>query len=361
MPDNREVFSFFRPQVNLARSTAGRMWLVALCAALGILQSAATDGGASLFIALGAVFSAALAELLIDWKEKGRSLGDGSAVASALIISLLLPNQLHPLFAALGAFFAMVVIKYSFGGLGANWVNPALGAWFFIRFSWPKAFEKALDFSAFSLLGESLSRGFTDPQGSPLEILKSGGGIPGALPFLGLSPDEAVTAVLNDTIFSLTSSELPRGYIDLLFSRAPGIIADRGLAGLLAGTLIITAAQVHRAGIPAFFLGTYAVFTGLFGALPFGGPLGCGDILFGILSGGILPAAFLLAADPATGPKSARGACAAACLGGFLSFIFRYPGGQPYGAFWSVAVINILTPAIREMESRILYRPRRFP
>jgi electron transport complex protein RnfD len=358
---DREVFSFFRPQVNLARSTTGRMWLVALCAALGILQSAATDGGASLFIALAAVFSAALAELLVGWKDR-RGLGDGSAAASALILSLLLPNQLSPVFAALGAFFAVVVIKYNFGGLGANWLNPALGSWFFIRISWPRAFERALDFSAFSLLGESLGRGFTDPRGSPLEILKlGGGGLPGALPLLGLSPDEAVTKALNDTIFSLTSSELPRGYIDLLFSRAPGIIADRGLAGLLLGTLIITAAQVHRAWIPAFFLGTYAFFTGLFGALPFGGPLGSGDILFGVLSGGLLPAAFLLAADPATGPKSMRGACAAACLGGFLSFLFRYPGGQPYGAFWSIAVLNILTPPIRDMESRILYRSRRFP
>jgi electron transport complex protein RnfD len=362
MPD-RDTSLYFRPQVNLARSTTGRMWLVSCCAGLAILQSAATDGGASLLVALGAVFSAVMTELLFNLKTRGQTLKDGSAVASALILSLLLPNHIHPLFAALGAAFAMAVAKYSFGGLGANWVNPALGGWLFIRFSWPAAFHKALESSSFSLLADSLNRGFSDPQGSPLTLLKlsGAGGLPGAIPFLGGSPDEALTGIFNDTVFSLTGSELPGGYIDLLLARTPGIIADRGLLGLLLGTVIITASQVPRIWVPGVFLGIYALQVRIFGARPFGGPWGGGDILFGILSGGIIPAAFLLAADPATGPKSNAGALITAFLGGLAGFLFRYPGGEPYGAFWAVALLNVLVPLIRDFESRRLYRKRRSP
>jgi electron transport complex protein RnfD len=360
MPD-RDLSPYFRPQVNLARSTAGRMWLVSLCAGLAVCQSALSDGGASLFIALAAVSAAVLTELCIGWRGKRPAARDGSAVASALVLSLLLPSHLHPVFAALGAVFAMVVVKYSFGGLGANWLNPALGGWLFIRFSWPGGFESALESSPFALLRDSLGRGFTDPQGSPLGILKLGGVPPETPSFLGGRLDETLTALLNDTVFSVTGSELPRGYIDLLFFQGPGIIADRGLLGLLLGTLIIAAFQIYRTWVPVAFLGVYGLLVRIFGGLPFGGPLGSGDILFGVLSGGVLPAAFLLAADPATGPKSAPGATFAAFLGGLLGFLFRYPGGEPYGAFWAAALVNTLVPLIRSLESRILYQPRRSP
>jgi electron transport complex protein RnfD len=162
-----------KPQVNLARSSSTRMWLVSICAGLTILQSAMTDAFASLFIALAAVTGALLTEFLIDdlsmrrfIREGGRpqdgqsgAYRDGSAIASALVLTLLLPNTIHPLFAFLGAVFAMLVLKHSFGGLGTNWVNPALGTWLFIRVGWPGAFSDALKDSALSILTATLSGG----------------------------------------------------------------------------------------------------------------------------------------------------------------------------------------------------------
>ncbi|MDR1108034.1 MAG: RnfABCDGE type electron transport complex subunit D [Spirochaetaceae bacterium] len=350
---HKDLVLLQRPQINLARSTSARMWLVSLCAGMTILQSALTDSYRSLIIALCTVFSAAAVEMLIFLKTKKFTLGDGSAVASALILSLLLPNQIHPAVAALGAAFAIAVVKNSFGGLGTNWVNPALGGWFFIRFSWPVLFGDALKGSPLTILRESVLRGVADPQGSPLGIMKIGGIAAGTL-------DTGLTAALNTTVFSLTRTELSPGYLDFFVLLREGIIADRGLAAFLLGSVIITASQANRSWIPGIFLGVYAFFVRIFGALPFGGALGEGDLLFGLLTGGTLAAAFLLIADPVTGPRSNIGGVVVAALAGFFTFLFKFRGNEPYGAFFAVFLLNALTPLIRFMEDRFLCGARRF-
>jgi electron transport complex protein RnfD len=254
----------------------------------------------------------------------------------------------------------MAVVKHSFGGLGSNWVNPGLGGWLFIRSAWPASFDKALAGSPFPVLYESLRGGLSDPQGSPLGILK----ISGFGPFPGsASPlDGTVTSFLNSRIFSVAGAELPAGYIDLLISRTPGIIADRGLLALLLGTIIITASQVSRSWVPAVYLGFFGLLVRMFGALPFGGALWNGDVLFGFFSGGTMAAAFLLASDPATGAKSKAGILAAVILGALFSWFFRYQGFDAYGAFFAAALINALTPLIRSFEGRLLYfQKRRLP
>ncbi|GHV75613.1 hypothetical protein AGMMS49942_04340 [Spirochaetia bacterium] len=350
---------FQKPQVNLARSSSIRMWLVSICAGLTILQSALTDSFASLLIAVAAVTGALLTEFIIDDQsvrriilegdlpKRGRGFAsrDGSAIASALVLTLLLPNTIHPLFAFLGAVFAMLVIKHSFGGLGTNWLNPALGAWLFIRIGWPGVFSLALQNSSLSLLTASLQIG-VDPQGSPLELLYTASS--GSL-------DTFWTSLLNRKIFSLTASELPEGYIDLLAYSSTGIIADRGLLALLFGTIIITAGRISRFWVPLLYLGVYGLLVRLFGRLPFGGSFGAGDMLFGLFSGGTLAAAFILIADPSTGPKSSLGMVIAAVLGGILNFILRYWGLEPYGAFFAVALLNVLSPLFRYGETRFVF------
>jgi electron transport complex protein RnfD len=347
-----------KPQINMSRPTAGRMWLVCFCAGLAIVQSSLTDSYSSLIIALTALAAAVGTELLCTYKNNGlEKIKDGSAAASALVFSLLLPNQIHPVYAGLGAVFAMAVVKHSFGGLGSNWVNPSLGAWLFIRFSWPAAFDRALAGSPLSRLYGGLQGGLSDPEGSPLGILKiSGSGV-----FSGAaSPlDGMIRSFLNSRIFSITGAELPAGYIDLLVSRAPGIIADRGLLALLLGTVIITAFQVSRPWVPALYLGIFGVLVRIFGALPFGGLLWNGDILFGFFSGGTMAAAFLLASEPATGAKSKAGILIMVILGAFLAWFFRYQGSSVYGAFFAAALVNAFTPLIRNLERRWFYSQKR--
>jgi electron transport complex protein RnfD len=352
MSDHFSRLLSLRPQINLARPTTGRMAIVGVCAAFGILQSALTDSFASLGIAAAAVAAAVFTEFVINRMTGAHTLRDGSAVASALVFTLLLPNQISPLFAVLGAVFAMAVVKHSFGGLGANWLNPALGGWLFVRFSWPDAFEKALAYTPVSPEAGSIALAFQS------FFISLGG---------------SITEFLNSTIFSLTGSELPGGYIDLLFSAFPGIIADRGCMALILGTLLITASQVSRFWIAPLFLGIYTLLVRFFGAFPgfqgeAAGPLsgmavpgeslGNGDMLYGLFSGGIITAAFLLALEPVSGAKTGRGAVVIAVLGGFFTFLFRYQGAEPYGAFFALALLNVLTPLIRSIEDRSFHSPR---
>jgi electron transport complex protein RnfD len=349
----QEYFLKQRPQVNLARPTSGRMWITAFCVFLAIMQSALTDSFASLILALSALAAALGTELILTWRERGfDAVRDGSAAASALILTLLLPNGIHPLYAVLGAVFSMAVIKHSFGGLGSNWVNPAAGGWLFLRFSWPDAFDSALKGSPLQVISEGLASGLSNPQGSPLGILKIAGS-GGA--WMASRVDGVVSSALNGTFFSLVKAELPSGYVDLFFSRAPGIIADRGLAALLVGTIVIAAFQAGRVWVPAVYLLVYAAFVRISGGIPFGGVAGSGDIIFGLFSGGLIAAAFLLAAEPVTGAKSAVGIFVGAVLAGFLSWLFRYQGLEASGAILAVLLVNAVSTLVRGFEFRYLY------
>ena len=340
----------YKPQVNVSRSTAWRMWLIFFCGFLVVIQSSLSDAGASLILACCALCSAILAELLITYKTSGwAKIKDGSAAASALVFSLLLPNQIHPVYAVLGALFAIIVVKHSFGGLGANWLNPGLGGFLFVRFSWPGIYNSALTNSPLRIIGESMSNG-NGPLDSPMNLLMSTGASP-----IGSELDSAVSSFLNNTVFSLTGSELPSGYIDLLISRSPGIIADRGLLALLAGTIIITAFRITRSWIPLAYLGFYGFLVFVFGDLPFMGLFFRGDLLMTLFSGGTMAAAFILVSDPATGSKSQIGILLAALCAAFLTWLFRFVHFEIYGAFFAIALVNSFTPFLCFCEARFFY------
>jgi electron transport complex protein RnfD len=340
------------------------MWLIFGCALAAAIYSAAGDGFASLGIAAAALAAALFSEALglhfsrlwnssavpaagplgaraagggIDKSIGGAAgraadgriadgrIADGSAAASAMIFVLLLPNSVNPIYVILGALFAVLLVKFSFGGLGANWMNPALGAWLFLRLSWPALFNRM-----------------------PQEF--QGGG--------GSGLDAAVRGFFNRTLFSLTGAELPAGYVDLFLGlRAEGIIADRGLPILILGTVLLISVRVSRAWIPAVYLGVYILMVRIFGA----GVLGEGDVLYCLFSGGTLTAAFFLTADPVTGAKTAPGMLAAAVLSAVFAFLFRYRGADPYGAFSAAALVNAAVPLIRRVESRVSLRLGRIP
>jgi electron transport complex protein RnfD len=325
MPD-KESRLWLNPQVNISRSTAIRMWLVFFCALVAVLQSSAGDSGASLFVALAAFIGAVLTELAISYRGHGYAkIKDGSAAASALILALLLPNYIHPVYAMLGGVFAMAVVKHSFGGLGSNWLNPALGGWLFVRFSWPAAFGRALEGS-----GDYFS---------------------GA----GSSVDHAVSGFLNSTVLPLFSAAMPAGYIDLFASQEPGIIADRAVLTLVVGTAFIAAFQISRSWLSVVYLAVFGLLARMLGDLESSGLWWNGDVILAFLSGGTLVAAFILIADPSSGAKSALGNVVMVVLAAILSVIFRYFGNAFYGCFFAVALVNALVPLLCKVESRLLY------
>jgi len=324
MPEQKNTYRN-KPQINLSYPSTGRMWLVSVCAFLSVLQSALSDDGNSLIIAGAAVFTAVIIELLLTVRLYGVSkIKDGSAVATALILSLLLPNQIHPVYAAFGAAFAVVIVKYSFGGLGSNWLNPALGGWLFIRFSWPSVFVKAVENSA----SEMIVSGFS-------------------------SIDSSVTTFFNDTVLSVSGVQLPSGYINLLFFNNLGLIVDRGLFTLLLGTIIITALGINRGWVPLVFLSVYGFLIRFAGDAP--GIFWNGDLLYGLFSGGTVAAAFILVAEPASGAKLWQGVLFSVVLGAVLSWFFRYRCMEYTGCIIALAIVNCFTPLIRLLEDKILF------
>ncbi|MDR1505528.1 MAG: RnfABCDGE type electron transport complex subunit D [Treponema sp.] len=345
---------FQKPQVNLARSTRDRMWLLCAVGFLAVFQSSLGDSFRSLMLAAAVLAGALVTEMLFNLKDRYWSIKDGSAAASAMVLTLLLPNQLHPLFGFLGAAFSMAVIKHSYGGLGSNWANPAAGGWLFIRAAWPAAFAGSVENSPLMRLALSVEQGLADPQGSPLSILKING-------WQGASMDSLLSGFFNSSGFSLAGARLPEGYLSFFSAPGPGIIADRGLLFLVFGTMIFTASRSFRLWIPAAFLAIYSLLVRIFGALPFGGGLGNGDMLFVLLSGGTIAAAFMLVPDPATGPKSSPGYLAYILFAAAAAFLFRFPGNEPYGVIPAVLLGNALVPVIRRLENRLYYEKRRKP
>jgi len=322
---------FQKPQVNLARSTAARMWIISLCAFLAVLQSSLGDYFSSLILALCAVVAAVLTEFFFLYFKSGKAsaLKDGSAVASALIFTLLLPNQISPFYAVAGIIFAIAVVKHSFGGLGSNWLNPAAAGWLFVRFSWPASFPGTLEASSLSLLVE-----------------RFGGAV---------STSGATYLYDNDINTVGGGGEFSGGFIEFLTSPFPGIIADRGSLALLVGTVIIIALRVNRFWIPLVYLAVFGVLARFAASLPYGGEAWSGDALFAICTGGTLAAALFLASDPATGAKSNRGILVAAIAGGALAFFFRFYGGEPYGAVFAAVFVNAMLPLVRVFERHRLY------
>ena len=322
MPDQKYIF-FHKPQINISYPSIGRMWLICVCAFFCILQSALSDGGRSLIPAFTALFLAILTELLHTWRNYGTAkIKDGSAAATAMLLCLLLPNEIHPVYAALGTIFAITVVKYSFGGLGSNWLNPMLGGWLFIRFSWPGVFNSSAPVSVTEL--------------SVVSNLSS--------------LDNNITDFLNNSVFSFTGVQLPSGYIDLLFNVNPGLIADRGLFFLLLGTIVITATGVNRGWIPLVFLAVFGFFIRAAGDM--NGSAGNGDLLYGIFSGGTIAAAFIIAAEPASSAKLKIGILFSVIFGAFLSWFFRYRCFEFTGCLIALALVNCITPLVRLIEEK---------
>ena len=326
MPEQNLVFPY-KPQVNISISSTGRMWRVCACAFLCIIQSSFNDGGRSFLLAITSLFFALLTEFLLTWREYGSAkVKDGSAAATALILVLLLPNQISPVYAALGVIFAITVVKYSFGGLGSNWLNPALGGWLFIRLSWETAFEKALENDTFSVTNLNVT--------SKLSVL-----------------DSNFTEFLNHSVFSFFNIQLPSGYIDLFSNNNPDIIADRGLFFLLIGTIVITASGINRGWIPLVFLAVYG-FLIRFAGVP-SGIYWNGDLLYGFFSGGTIAAAFVISAEPASSAKLKPGILLSVVLGAVLSWFFRYKCQEYFGCFIAIAIANCFTPIIIYFEEKL--------
>jgi electron transport complex protein RnfD len=272
----------------------------------------ATLGGVNLFgprvltVVATAVIAAVAAEALARrLLRRTSSVGDFSAVVTGLLLALNLPPGAPLWLAAVGSAFAIVVVKQLFGGLGSNFLNPALAARAFLVAAWP-----------------GLMTTWVKPGDWTLEAMT------GATPLAILKDPEILQRFPS--------------YAELFWGWIPGTIGETSAAALLLGAAYLLWRKVIRWPIPTFFIGTVALLTWVLG--PEG--LFTGDPLAHVLSGGLLLGAFFMATDYVSGPVTAAGRVWFGVGCGLLTVLIRLYGGYPEGASFSILIMNMVAPLL---------------
>ena len=283
------------PHLHAGPSTRALMLTVAACLAPAAAWGALVLGPAALLVLAAAVGASLLGELAIAglaWRRW--TLGDGSALLTGLLVGCSLPASVPLFIPIVAAAFAVAVVKLSFGGLGRNWMNPALGGRLFVTFSWP--------------------------------VLAAAGGQPGP-GWLRVSP-------------GLSDGSLLGG------SGALGAVST--LLLVLGGAWLLTR-RIAAWEIPAAFAAAFALPVWALAGLPAGEGVFRGDLLPALTSGSFALAALFMATDPVTTPKgrAARLAFGAGC--GALSFLLRVYGGRTEAPFLGVALMNMFVPLLERL------------
>jgi electron transport complex protein RnfD len=337
------------------RTSASLMWGTSAALIPALFWGLYCFGPQALFVVSASILGALVGEAAASGMRKRFTLLDGSAFLTGLLIGMAMPPGVDPYIPALSALFAVVVVKGAFGGLGANWMNPALAGIAFALLDWPKemgAWSLPLQLQPQDLAGISGATplGFCRAHAAaaagsgPLDVL--------AAPGLKFTPTDAtVTDFLNQTIFSRLGAEMPRGYIDLLIGNKPGALGELSALIILAASIFLIARRMIRWEIPASIVGSFAALSWAFGGLPYGRELFSGDVLFAVLSGSFLLVAFFMATDPVTSPSSRAGMLIYGVGIGVVSFMLRSYGASAEGSAFSVILMNCCVPAIEKLDA----------
>lgn len=230
--------------------------------------------------------------------HKKSTINDLSAVVTGLLLALNLPPTLPWWQAVLGGVFAIVIVKMLFGGLGQNFMNPALAARCFLLTSFALFMN---NFSSEKLGFDSLT---------------------GATPLAQLRAGETVDLA------------------SLVIGRIPGTIGEVSVIALLIGAIYMVVRKVISPVIPLIYIGTVFVFTFLFGGF------NLTYSLSEICAGGLIFGAFFMATDYVTSPLTPKGQIVYGLILGIVTGIFRLWGASPEGVSYAIIFSNLLVPLI---------------
>lgn len=268
-------------------------------------------GSRAAWVLAVAVITAVVCEYLFQkLARRTVRVKDLSAVVTGLILGLNLPPDAPLWLPAIGSMIAILLVKELFGGIGHNFMNPALLARGILLASWPARM------SVYILPARVL--GTTD-------MLPAGA----------------------DTISAATALIRPQGYAvyDLLMGNIPGTIGEVCKIAILVGFLYMLFVGTIKWQIPTLFVGTVALFTWLIG----------GDPLKAVLSGGLLFGAVFMATDYVTNPMHTLGKVIFAVGCGILVTVIRMTRAFPEGVTYAILIMNILTPLIDRLTGRQVY------
>ncbi|HOX32805.1 MAG TPA: RnfABCDGE type electron transport complex subunit D [Spirochaetales bacterium] len=345
------------PYIFHRQTTASFMWGTAALLAPAVAWSVFCFGREAAFPLLCSIAAALLGEAAAGALSGRFSLRDGSAFLTGLLVGMAMPPGVPLYVPAAAALFAVVVVKGAFGGLGSNWMNPALGGIAFALLDWPRAMgtwklprqlAAADALSSATPLGLLRERLATAPAGSDTFTLLAAGGLhPSAF-------DRGVTEALNGGLFARLGADLPSGYVDLIVGNRAGSLGEISALLILAASIVLIARRMLRWEIPASILASFALLQWSFGGLPLGNGFFAGDVLFSLLTGSILLVAFFMAPDPVTSPSSSAAMIVYGSGVGLLTFLLRFFGSATEGSAFAVIIMNCFVPFL---DSRIL--PRR--
>ena len=286
------------PHIRSSDSTRKLMLDVIIAMVPAMIGSVYFYGISALILILVSVAAAVGSEILIKKLFKKEILiGDLSAVVTGILLAFNLPANAPWWIAVFGSFFAIIIVKEFFGGIGSNFMNPALAARAALVASWP-----------------SIMATYVNPDGitsaTPLALIKSGSGVD-ALPSL---------------------SRMFLGDIG-------GSLGETSALLLLIGAAYLLIRKVIDWKIPVIYIGTTAVMLLILG-------VGTDLMVYHILGGGLILGAFFMATDYSTSPITPKGKIIFAVGCGLLTALIRIKGGMPEGVSYSILLMNIMTPII---------------
>lgn len=258
----------------------------------------------SLVVIISSVASCVISELVFELiAKKPVTVFDFSAVVTGLIIALNMPPQVAWWVPAVGGVFAIIVVKMLFGGIGQNIMNPALAARCFLLISFT---SRMTDFSTADGVSSA----------TPLAVLKSGGSVDLLDAFLGMKT---------------------------------GCIGEVSCVAILIGAAYLLIKKVISIRIPAFYIGSAALFIFVF-AWAKGGSVPDWQFILGeLLTGGLMAGAFFMATDYTTSPITKGGQIIYAVLMGFLTAVFRILGSSAEGVSYAIVISNLAVPLIEKI------------
>ncbi len=253
----------------------------------------------ALILILVTVATTVLTEFLFEKICKKKiTIGDYSAVVTGLLLALNLPSTAPWWIGVIGGVFAILVVKMLFGGLGQNFMNPALGARCFLLISFTSIMT---NFECDAYTGAT-----------PLAALKAGGQV---------------------------------NILDMVVGRTAGTIGETSMIAIVAGACFLIMLGVIDLRVPGSYLVSFVVFLCLFG----GHGVDPAFISAHLAGGGLMLGAFFMATDYVTRPITVKGQYVYGILLGLLTGLFRIFGPSAEGVSYAIIIGNLLVPLIEKM------------
>ena len=299
------------PHIHSGASTRNIMLDVIIALIPSLIAAIVIFGYKVLMVTLVCVGSAVLSEYLSrKVMKRHQTIGDLSAVVTGLLLAFNLPVSVPLWIAALGSVIAIVVVKQMFGGIGQNFVNPALASRIILLVSFPSAMANWVTESK-----------LVTTSATPLAILTS--------QFNGEETAEAMPSLLQ-----------------MFLGTHGGSLGEVCSLALILGGIYLVVRKVISPAIPLSYIGTVAVFMLLAGKGSFE------FTAYQLLSGGLLIGAIFMATDYVTTPNTGKGRVVFCIGAGLLTFAIRQFGMFPEGVSIAILTMNLLTPFISDFTKR---------